>query len=273
MADATPAQRYLPALGLQVYTVRNELEKDIPGTLRAIKAAGYAQIELLRTLNARDIAPPARELGLGITSAFMDWASLVQPGPDSPAELDRTLTLGRELALKYLVFGYIGKGSRETVAQMKQHAAAANAFGRRCRDAGVRLCYHHHSFEFAPLEDGRTTGWDVLLHEFDPELVKIEFDVFWAAIAGHDPVRLLHELRGRVAQVHLKDLAAGTPVIHDEGAVPPEAFKELGAGCLDLPRILAACAETGVDQCHVEQDQSPDPLASIAASLRHLRQL
>lgn len=273
MADVPSAQRYLPAIGLQVYTVRNELEKDIPGTLRAIKAAGYAQIELLRTLNARDIAPPARELGLGITSAFMDWASLTQPGPDSPADLDQTIALGRELALKYLVFGYIGKGARETIAQMKRHAAAANAFGRRCRDAGIQLCYHHHSFEFAALEDGRTTGWQVLLQEFDPQLVKLEFDVFWAAIAGHDPVQMLHDLRGRVAQVHLKDLAAGTPVNHDEGAVPPEVFKELGAGCLDLPRILAACAATGVDQCHVEQDQSPAPLVSIAASLCHLRQL
>lgn len=268
----TPAQSYLSSIGLQVYTVRNELEKDIPGTLRAIKAAGYAQIELLRTLNARDIAPHARELGLGITSAFMDWALLVEPGPESPADLDRTIALGRELALKYLVFGYIGKGARETVAQMKRHAAA-NAFGRRCRDAGIQLCYHHHSFEFAPLEDGRTTGWEVLLQEFDPQLVKLEFDVFWAAIAGHDPVRMLHDLRGRVAQVHLKDLAPDTPVNHDEGAVPPEAFKELGAGSLDLRQILAACGETGVDQCHVEQDQSPAPLVSIAASVQHLRQL
>ncbi len=273
MVDASPAQRYLPAIGLQVYSVRNELEIDIPGTLRAIKAAGYAQIELMRTLNAHDIAPHARELGLGITSAFIDWASLVQPSPDSTADLDRTLELGRELALKYLVFGYIGKGARETVTQMKRHAVAANAFGGRCRDAGIQLCYHHHSFEFAPLEDGRTTGWEVLLQEFDPQLVKLEFDVFWAAIAGHDPVRMLHELRGRVAQVHLKDLAASVPIMHDEGAVPPEAFKELGAGCLDLPRILAACAETGVDQCHVEQDQSPSPLTSIATSLNHLRRL
>lgn len=273
MVDAAPAQRYLPAIGLQVYTVRNELEKDTRGTLRAIKAAGYAQIELLRTLNAGDIVAHARELGLGITSAFMDWASLVQPGPDSAADLDRTLALGRELALKYLVFGYIGKGARETVAHMKHHAAAANAFGRRCREAGIQLCYHHHSFEFAPLADGRTTGWEVLLQELDPALVKLEFDVFWAAIAGHDPVHMLHELRGRVAQVHLKDLVASTPVIHDESAVPPEAFKELGAGCLDLPRILAACAESGVDQCHVEQDQSPAPLTSIITSLHHLRRL
>ncbi|MFZ5494431.1 MAG: sugar phosphate isomerase/epimerase family protein [Verrucomicrobiota bacterium] len=265
------ARRYLPSIGLQSWTVRDELPRDLPGTLRAIKAAGYAQIELMRTLDAGDFVPHARELGLDITSAFLDWADLVQPGPDSPARLTRTLSLGRELALRYLVFGYIAKGARETIAQMKRHAAAANAFGRRCRDAGIRLCYHHHSFEFAPLADGRTTGWQVLLGELDPELVALELDTFWLAIAELDPAQTLRELRGRVAQVHLKDLAAGTPANFDEGTVPPAAFKELGAGCLDLPAILAACTETGVDQCHVEQDRSPDPLASIATSLSWLR--
>jgi sugar phosphate isomerase/epimerase len=273
MAAATPAQSYLRTIGLQVYTVRNELEKDLPGTLRAIKAAGYAQIELLRTLNAHDFAPLARELGLGITSAFIDWTALAQPGPTSADELDRTLALARELGLKYLVFGYIGKGARESVAQMKTHAAAANAFGHRCRDAGIQLCYHHHSFEFAPLSDGATTGWEIFLHEFDARLVQFEFDVFWAAIGGHDPVKMIHDLRGRIAQVHLKDLQADTPVNWDESAVPSDAFRELGRGGLDLPAILAACAATGVAQCHVEQDQSPAPLASIRTSVDWLRRL
>lgn len=273
MAASTPAQSYLPTIGLQVWTVRNELERDLPGTLRAIAQAGYAQIELMRTLNAHDFVPHARALGLGITSAFIDWIPLVQPGPDSPAELARTVAIARELRLKYLVFGYIGKGERETIAQLKRHAAAANTFGRQCRDAGIQLCYHHHSFEFAPLEDGRTTGWEILVHEFDPALVQFEIDVFWTAISGLDPVQVLRELRGRVAQVHLKDLPSGTPRHWDEGAVPPEIFKELGRGGLDFARILATCAETGVDQCHVEQDQSPDPIASIRTSLDWLRRL
>lgn len=269
----SPAQPYLPSLGLQLYTVRAELERDIPGTLRAIKSAGYAQVELLRVLDAPKLVPAARALGLGLTSAFIDWNALAAPDAGAADNLAQSLATARELGLRYLVFGYVAKGHRETVAQMRRHAAAANAFGRRCRDAGIQLCYHHHAFEFAPLDDGRTTGWEILLHELDPALVPFEFDVFWAAIAGFDPIRLLHELRGRVAQVHLKDLRAGTPVIHDEGAVPPDAFKELGAGRLDLRGILAACAATGVAQCHVEQDQSPDPLASLAASAACLRAL
>lgn len=271
MAAEPIGKHYLGTIGLQVWTVRNQLEQDIPGTLRAIKAAGYAQVELMRTLNARDFLPSARELGLGITSAFIDWDALVKPTAASAAALTETVKLGREIGLRYLVFGYIDKGNRETIAQMKRHAAAANAFGRQCRDAGIQLCYHHHSFEFAPLEDGRTTGWDILVHELDRDLVKFELDVFWLALGGLDPLRTLQELRGRVAQVHLKDLAPGTPRNWDEGAVPPDAFRELGRGGLDLKKIIATCAATGVEQCHVEQDQSPDPLASIATSLQYLR--
>ncbi len=271
MAADPIGKHYLGNIGLQLWTVRNQLEKDIPGTLRAVQAAGYAQVELMNTISARDIGPHARELGLGITSAFMDWTALVQPDATSAAVLADTLKIGRELGLKYLVFGYIGKGHRETITQMRGHAAAANAFGRQCRDAGIQLCYHHHSFEFAPLEDGRTTGWEIFVHEFDPALVKFEIDVFWAALGGLDPVQVLQDLRGRVAQVHIKDLQPGTPRQYDEGAVPPEAFKELGQGSLAMQKIIETCAATGVEQCHVEQDQSPDPLASIATSVNYLR--
>lgn len=273
MVVDSPGKRYLSSIGLQLWTVRNQLDQDVPGTLRAIRAAGYAQIELMRTLNARDFVPHARALGLGITSAFIDWNLLTQAGAGGAADLARTIALGREIGLKYLVFGYIGKGSRETIAQMQGHAAAANACGRQCRDAGIQLCYHHHSFEFAPLDDGRTTGWEIFVHEFDPQLVQFEIDVFWAALVGLDPVTVLRDLRGRVAQVHLKDLKAGTPMNWDESTVPTDAFQELGRGRLDFKQILGACAETGVAQCHVEQDQSPDPLVSIAVSLNFLRQL
>jgi sugar phosphate isomerase/epimerase len=273
MTSATPARHYFGSIGLQVYTVRNEIERNLPGTLRAIKSAGYAQIELMRTLNARDFVPVARDLGLGITSAFIDWECLAKPTADNDAILAAHAALGGEIGLRFLVFGYIGKGFRESIAQKKTHAARANAFGRQCRNVGIQLCYHHHAFEFAPLEDGLTTGWDILVNELDPRFVQFELDVFWLALGGLDPVQTLRNLRGRVAQVHLKDLKRKSPRCWDEQAVPTDAFEALGDGCLDMNVILETCAETNIVQCHVEQDQSPDPLASIVTSLNYLRQL
>ncbi|MBM3843291.1 MAG: TIM barrel protein [Verrucomicrobia bacterium] len=273
LSAAGPAGlRYRDTLGLQLWTVRNQMAKDMLGTLRAVKAAGYAQVELMRTMDAREILTHTRELGLKVTSAMIDWNCLVNPTAPNTATPEAHLQVAREIGLRYLVFGYIGKGHRETVAQMKALAARANDFGRKCRDAGVQLCYHHHSFEFAKLDDGATTGWQIFTGEFDPALVQFEIDVFWAAIGGLDPVKTLRDLRGRVAQVHLKDLEAGHGTMFDEGKIPVSAFKELGRGTLDMKAIVAACAAAGVAQCHVEQDQSPDPIRSIGTSIGFMSQ-
>ncbi len=270
-ATGLTGRRYLDNIGIQLWTVRNQLATDIPGTLKAVKDAGYVQVELMNTASAKDIVPHAKKLGLKVTSSMIDWNSMVNPTAPNTPTLDETIAIARANGFKYLVFGYIGKGSRETVKQMTTIAAAANAFGLKCRDAGIQLCYHHHSFEFGPLDDGKTTGWEIFVREFDTKLVKFEIDVFWTAIGGLDPVQALHDLRGRVAQVHLKDLLGGTGTIWDEGKVAPEAFKELGRGSLDMRRIIEVCDGTGVDQCHVEQDQSPDALKSIVTSIEFLR--
>ncbi len=262
---------YLDNIGIQLWTVRNQLAEDLPGTLKAIKDAGYAQVELMRTVGEDYVFAKARELGLNVSSAFIDWRTIADPTADGVPSQAEILEKAKDFGLKYLVFGYLGKGFRETEKQMTAHAESANAFGEKCLERGITLCYHHHSFEFAPLAESSKTGWDVLLDRLDPNLVKFEIDVFWAAIGGLDPVVLLKELEGRVAQVHLKDLLPGTGILWDEGEVPHEAFKELGNGELDIAKIIQVASETGVDQCHVEQDQSPNPLLSIATSSQYLR--
>ena len=170
------------------------------------------------------------------------------------------------------MFGYIGKGYRETADHFKRHAENANKAGEKCRKAGIQLCYHNHSFEFATLNGGRA-GWDLLVDELDHELVKFEVDVFWVAIGGRDPIEAIRKLNGRVAQVHLKDLLKGTKVEHDEAKVPHEAFQELGGGVISMLDVVKVSLEAGAAQCHVEQDQSPDPIASVGQSMRHLRRL
>ncbi len=263
---------YAKTIGIQLWTVRNQLEADMPATLKAIKEAGYAQVELMSTLGQDELVKTAKNLGLGVTSAFVNWQSVVDPTAEGVPSTDEIIAKAKEYKLKYLVFGYIGKGHRETSKQLTTIAASANAFGKQCKEAGIQLCYHHHSFEFGPLEDDSTkTGFDVFCETFDPNLVKWEIDVFWVAVGGLDPVKVLTDLKGNVAQVHLKDLLAGTPTSWDEGTVLPEAFKELGNGRLDMNRIIEVCQKTGVAQCHVEQDQSPDPIASIGTSIQFLK--
>lgn len=272
VAALPQARRYVKTIGLQLYTLRNQLEVDVPGTIGAVRDAGYHQVELMRVVGGEPVYQAAIDAGLRVTSAMIDWQTLVHPEREGVPSLDQTLEVAARQKLQYLVIPYVARGSRETVAQWSSLARRANRAGAACRQANVQLCYHHHSFEFEKL-DGERSGWDVLVRELDPELVRFEIDTFWAAIGGVDPVKLIQELGTRVAQLHLKDLPSGTPVIYDEGQVPREAFQAVGAGSLDWPAILQAAEAAGVAQCHVEQDHAEDPLASIRQSIRYLQSL
>jgi len=172
--------------------------------------------------------------------------------------------------LRYMVISYLMPSERGGLDFYRSFADKMNRAGEAAAKAGLTLCYHHHSFEFAPVSGGRPI--DVLLERFDPKLVKIEGDVFWMKAGGEDPAAKIRRLTGRIVLVHLKDVAPGTPVTYQEMKVPKEAFREAGSGSLDFPAILRACAEAGVKHYLVEQDHcAGSPLDSIAKSYRYLR--
>lgn len=264
--------KYMQSIGLQLWTVRDQMKADEAATLKAVADAGYEQVELMQTLKSDSIVKTAKDLGMNVTSAFIDWQSIGKPDAKDAPSFDKILEKATSLGLKHLVFGYIGKGERETIDHYKRHAENANTAGEKCRKSGIQLCYHNHSFEFAKLEGGKT-GFETFVTEFDKKLVQFEIDVFWLKIGGLDPIKTMQRLKDRVSQVHLKDLLPGSKTQHDEGKVPHEAFKELGAGSIDMAEVLTVAAQIGVQQCHVEQDQSPAPLNSIQMSMKHLRAL
>jgi sugar phosphate isomerase/epimerase len=135
----------------------------------------------------------------------------------------------------------------------------------------MSFCYHNHAFEFAT-EKGATL-FQVMLEHTDPKLVAFELDVFWVSVAGLDPAEFLQKLAGRVPLLHLKDKAEGTAVMYKE-SVPPTAFKEVGSGVLDWPKVLRAAAAAKVAHYFVEQDQTPgDPVDSLRQSFGYLSKL
>lgn len=264
-------------IGLQLWTVRDQLAADEKKTLREIAQAGFNQVELMDTAQAKSLLPICRDLGLNVTSSFLDWEAICGPKSETANPLLNILETANRDNLKYLVFGYIGKGHRESIDQFKRHAEAANTFGEKCSEAGIKLCYHNHAFEFEKLVDKENptgmTGFDVFMDELESDFCTFELDVFWAAIAGWDPIDTLMKLKGRVSQVHLKDLRARVPIIYDESKVPDDAFEELGDGTINIGDVVRVCSEIGVEQCHVEQDESPNPLASIRQSIKYFRSL
>lgn len=269
---ALPSDTKRNGIGLQLWTVRNQIAEDMPGTLKAVADAGYEQVELMNVLESGDIIKTARGLGLKARSAFINWESVGASSNENAPRFDKIVEAAVEHELEYLVFGYIGRDARDTADKLRKIADATNEAAEKTKAAGMKLSYHNHSFEFEPI-DGKTTGFDIFMERFDDKLVNFEFDVFWAAIGGWDPVQTMEKLGSRLGQIHLKDLKKGQGVVFDEGKVPEDAFQEVGDGIIDMKKVVEVAAKYNVTQFHVEQDQSPDPIASIGQSIQYTKKI
>jgi sugar phosphate isomerase/epimerase len=288
-ASAGPPLR---RLGVQLYTVRDQMKATAAETLKAIAGIGYKEIELGRADLAR-LVPLAKEVGLNPVSSHIEaWivtgakppapgapapAAGTPPSPSTPPtddSLKKTFDEIRAFGPSYAVVAYLFKGERpKDAAGWTKFAEQMNRAGKFAKSAGLTLGYHNHGFEFEKLPDGQRT-LDVLLKTFDPALVQIELDVYWVGITGADPVALIKQLGKRVPLLHLKDKDKTAPPETDEGKVARTSFKEVGSGGLDFPAILKAAASAGVSHLFVEQDQTPgDPIASLKQSYEYLSKL
>jgi sugar phosphate isomerase/epimerase len=134
---------------------------------------------------------------------------------------------------------------------------------------GLGFYYHNHAWEFDGAVGSRFI--DRLANAGHPYL-KLELDVFWATVGGEDVVRMLQQWKGRVASLHVKDVAKDAPRQKSEANIPQTAFKEVGAGILDWPRLLKAAEDAGVDEYLIEQDFTPgDAIESVRQSIAFLR--
>ncbi len=258
-------------IGIQLYTLRNEIAKDPAGTLKQVAAAGYKQVELFGFPNADPMIAGARDAGLEINSAHFEWDAVVNPKDAAMSDFSKILEKAREVRLSHLVIPYLKESNRTTLDDYKKVAAHANQAATMAKAAGIRLSYHNHNFEFEPKEGGKR-GYDIFMEEFSPDM-QFEIDVFWVKAAGLDPAELIRKLNGRVTQLHLKDLKDGLTLPSFSTDLPVDAFQELGDGIIPMEPIIVAAKAAGVVHCHVEQDQSPDPLASIRQSIGYLRRM
>lgn len=242
-------------LALQLWTVREQAAVDLPGTLGAVAEAGYRAVELagLADVATAELAGHLWAAGLRAMAAHVGIESLRE---DADAVATRLTALG----CPRLVIPWLPEDERRDQAGVQRLAAELNEHARRLAATGIRLGYHNHAFEFAPLAG--TTVWDVLLAELAPE-VEIELDVYWASVGGRDPVAEIRALGDRVRLLHMKDRAA------DDG--PHDA--PAGAGVLPFPTIIEAGRAAGIAWYIVEQDDPVDALADIGVSYRYLKSL
>lgn len=245
----------LGPIGVQLYTVRDEMKKDAARTLAAVAKAGYRQVEFAGYFDhsAKDIRKMLDDNGLVSPSAHIQMSDLGEPWERM---LDAANTIGHE----YLVCGWIDEPER-TVAGYRNIAARFNAAAEKSVKRGVMVGYHNYSYDFTRI-DGEIP-YEILLRECDPKKVVMEMDVFWVRAGGGDPIAYLDRNRGRFRMLHAKDM----------GPPPKNEMEDVGNGVVDWRAILGHGLESGVKYVFVEHDDPKDPWASIRNSYSYLSSL
>ena len=241
-------------IGLQLYTVREGLARDIEHTLAAVAEIGYPEVEFAGLFGHRPeyVRSILERIGLSAPSSHVDYQSVES---DWPKALDDAQALGNS----FVVFPWIEPNHRRELADWKRIANVLNRAGEQSRQRGIHFAYHNHDFEFKAQEG--QLPYDLILAETDPDLVKMELDLYWITRAGQDPLQYLRRYPNRFALLHVKDMSR-------DGEIA-----DVGSGVIDFPRIFEAAQRAGVRHQFVEHDHPKDPISSISASFRFLQQL
>jgi sugar phosphate isomerase/epimerase len=245
-----------PLLGVQLYTLRDALAKDLDGTFAALQQIGYRNVETFTLFgrSAADMRAALDRHGLAAPSGHHGLADL---RASSAKVFDESQTLGHRLViLPYLM------DNERTVDNYKRLVDECDKWGAEAKARGMIFGYHNHDFEFAPLAGGQT-GWDILVGGTDPALVKLETDVYWMTKAGRDPVDFLVQNPTRVVALHAKDATAA----------PERKMADVGKGTIDFKRLIAEARKAGVVGVFVERDDPTDAVASARAGFEYLRPL
>ena len=261
IAGFTPGQSLaadrLKKVGVQLYTVRNEMAKDFEGSLQQIAGIGYDQVEFAGYYNhePKQVRALLVRLGLDAPSAHV-------PLKDIRENMSRVIENAKIIGHRYLICPYLTENERKTLDQYKEYAALFNKAGEACKKAGIQFGYHNHDFEFMAI-DGRMP-FDLLLAETDRNLVKIELDLYWTVKARQNPVAFMKKNPGRFVAFHVKDM----------DNTEKGFFTEVGRGVINFKEIFQAGRQAGVDLFIVEQDQTPgSPFDSLRISHDYLSRL
>lgn len=243
-------------VALQLYTVRDELEKDFTGTLRKVAEMGYANVELagFGGMSAIDLKATLDEFGLKAIGSHVGLNLLEGDG------LGKTIEDHKLIGVPYIVVPWLAPERRGDKASYLQLAETLNEIGETVKQGGQQLCYHNHNFEFDQVFDGKP-ALEILFDETDPDLVKAELDTYWVLFAGTDPVEFLGKYPGRFPLIHIKDMDKDD-----------RSFAPIGTGTLPLDRIVQAAPAAGAKYLVVEQDRCKGPsLDAIRTSLGNLK--
>jgi sugar phosphate isomerase/epimerase len=256
------------AIGLQLYTLRNEMGKDATGTLKKVSGLGFKEVENFgyngkffgmsadvyrATLNGLGLSTPSGHYMYG------NFGNKQIPGTILTG-WDKAVEDAASLGQKYMVLAYLMPEERKSLDDYKKIAADLNKAGETCKKAGIQLCYHNHDFEFQAIDGA--LPFDILMSQTDSKLIKVELDLYWAVKANHQPLDLFNKYPKRIELWHVKDM----------DNTDKKFFTEVGSGTIDFTSIFKAAKKSGMKHFFVEQDQCPgSPFVSIEKSIGYIK--
>lgn len=255
-------------IGLQLYTLRNELSKDLEGTLKKVAAIGYKEVELFGYTDGKFFGKTTKEFKAMLKSLGLDPVSGHYGAGVEKKDVKGTLSNdwqravddAAELGQKYVNCAYLTDGERKSIDDYKKYVDLFNKSGEVAKKAGLQFGYHNHDFEFKKM-DGQLP-YD-LIASTDPDLVKLELDLYWIVKAGLDPVDLFKKYPGRFPLWHVKDMDKGD-----------QSFAEVGTGSIDFKKIFDARKIAGMTHFFVEQDMAKrPPVEAIEISFKNVTKM
>ncbi|MDA7683825.1 sugar phosphate isomerase/epimerase [bacterium] len=249
-AEGAAVKRRIERLGLQLYTMREEMDDDFEGTLARVAELGYSEVEFAGYFDRTPIQ--VRKVldtnGLVSPAAHIPWQAVRD---DLDFEIERALVLGQ----KNIVIPYLAPGER-TESHYKQLIETLNLAGESCKKAGLRIGYHNHDFEFQSIKG--VVAYDLILEETEDSLVDFELDLYWIAHAGVDPIPYFEKYPGRFTMLHVKDRATDGNMV------------AVGNGEINFQSIFTRAELAGVKHYFVEHDNPTDAFTSVSDSYRAL---
>ena len=257
-------------IGTQLYTVRDLMAKDPIGTLEKVSKIGYKTVEgatytgseLFYGMPPEQFKMVLSDNGLEMISGhYLLGAAMPNTKGTMVNDWQKAVDDAAAVGLKYMVCAHLSNTERGNLDGYQQTAEKLSLAGAISQKAGIQLCYHNHDFEFVA-QDGKLP-YDVLLQGTDPDLVKMEMDIYWVYKAKQDPIALFKKYPGRFPLWHVKDM----------DNTPKQMFTEVGNGVIPFKTIFAQAKVAGLDYFFNEQDVCPgDPLDSMAKSYKYIKE-
>jgi sugar phosphate isomerase/epimerase len=270
LTSCAPAGIKSSGVGLQLYSIRDAMAADVPGSLKKVSDLGYKYVELADYSDGKfyGYAPAefnkmVKDLGMQVLSSHtqVEAAGITMDNARIMADAHA------ELNAKYCVQPWVEEPDRN-IETYKKMIGDWNEVGKIMKEVGIQFGYHNHNFEFVDI-DGIVPYYDIFMPEMDADLITMEIDLYWVTKAGQDPVEMFNKYPGRFQLFHLKDMYTETAPYFD---VIKDDIAPVGEGLIDFKRILAAKKVAGMKHFFVEDDNQGNgkPFEGIESSINHI---